>query len=353
MTSAALLAGAAVGGLMGLVLAPCVAFGICRAQQSKSNGPNASTTALGNPAVATTRIRMARLTAVLLSGTLLLLAGWTYTFGMPQSAGLSFFLALTFLLWLLRGRLAVRMRIALTLAVLGMVSLSWKTPARELRGSLQRFQEKKDTAGPTAFSTAEKLSILGLNVAMASGGFVVGFSEVARETISLCFKGPSTRVWDSDFAMRSPRVRTEVQKLVEFAQNHGRQDGPVLLPESRISWSRYSMKTDSLRVALALNSPMELRGTARREGAHWRLELVGRARAEYPRKAVHSILTVDGSPVHFDEGLFWVLQQSGWLHPYTAEWRWSILSDDPRLRELHAPILSLREQLLDLVLSFN
>jgi hypothetical protein len=50
----------------------------------------------------------------------------------------------------------------------------------------------------------------------------------------------------------------------------------------------------------------------------------------YPESAY---VTLIGRPrLRVEEGLFWVLQNHGWLYPYTAEYRFSVYSDDPRLR---------------------
>lgn len=150
--------------------------------------------------------------------------------------------------------------------------------------------------------------------------------------------------------MRSPKVRAEIRNLIDFADKQGKGGQRLTLPMTRIAWNGYAMNSDSARVALALNSPFELGGTAHREGAHWRLELVGRARAAYPHRSVLPLFSLDGERVELDEGLFLVLQERGWLHPYVAEWRWSIMSNDPRLQNRQTPFLSVREQLWGWVL---
>ena len=53
-----------------------------------------------------------------------------------------------------------------------------------------------------------------------------------------------------------------------------------------------------------------------------------------------------GQRLFLEEGLFWVLQERGWLHPYRAVWRWSVAADDPRLDELDEPVRDLRERVL-------
>lgn len=277
---------------------------------------------------------------------LLPLAAWLFILGMPQSGVFVSLAALTPLMARLRPSLASRGRMLLIPALLVSAFLFWKIPAREFQGALQHLRNKKEQAGPSSFSTRDKLGVYGLNVIMALGGFVAGFPEVAQETLSLCLQGPSTRTWHSDFAMRSPKVRAKIRQLIEFADNQGSVEQPLTLPTASIAWRSYSMSSDSARVALALNSPLVLGGTAHREGAHWRLELVGRARAEYPRRSLLPLFSLEGERVELDEGLFWVLQENGWLHPYMAEWRWSILSTDPRLQDLQTPVLSVRERVL-------
>lgn len=297
------------------------------------------------PWLTTARTTAIRAASGLGSAALGLFAAWLFIFKMPLSATFVSLVLLTTVLGSLRKPVAPRARMVLTAALVLSALLFWKTPVREFHGTLQHLKDKKEQNGPSSFSMSDTLGVYGLNVIMALGGFVAGFPEVATETLSLCSQGPPTRIWYSDFAMRSPKVRAEIHKLIEFADNQGKGENPLTLPMTRIAWNGYSMRSDSARVALAVNSPFELGGTAYREGAHWRLELIGRARVEYPHRSVLPLFSLDGERIEFDEGLFWALQKNGWLHPYVAEWRWSIRSNDARLQDLQTPILSLRERL--------
>jgi hypothetical protein len=223
--------------------------------------------------------------------------------------------------------------------------LGWRRSIRELQSNLDRLQELKDRSDSGPFGLRDHLAVYGLNLAMGIGGTVAGLPEVSEETLLLCVRDGPVRTWRSDFAMRSPRVRTEVRRLSELAQGGGVSASKALLPTTRITWTRYDPAEDSFRVALALNSPLELSGSVRTDHDGAWLDLIGHARIEYPRRAVLRLFSFEGRPVSLDEGLFWVLQQDGWLHPYTAEWRWSVRSDDPQLNDT-SPVRSWREQLL-------
>ena len=357
VAGATLVAGMATGGLGGLMMTPPVALAIERAVRSDDNQPIRPPGRAGDSSTESARNRFTRACRKVLqiatglgSAALLLFAVWLCIFGAPLSGAFVSVAALTTVLCSLRAPVAMRARMVLIPALILSAFLFWKTPVREFQSTLQRLRDKKEQTGPNSFSTGDKLGVYGLNVIIGLGGFAAGFPEVAKETIYLTLQGPSTRTWHSDFAMRSPKVRAEIRKLIEFAENQGKDEDLVTLPMTRITWSQYSMNSDSARVALALNSPLEVIGTAHREGTHWRLELVGRARAEYPRRSILLLFSLDGKRVELDEGLFWVLQESGWLHPYIAEWRWSVLSNDPRLQNLRTPFLSFRERFLAWVL---
>jgi hypothetical protein len=278
---------------------------------------------------------------VFAAGVLVLIGCWLLLLRMPATATLPLAASLVVALG---SRLRPRARLATALALVLTMAVGWRTPLRELRGSLDRLRLAKDRHGAAGLNTGDALAVYGLNLVMGLGGLAAGFPEVARETLLLCVPGPTVRAWHSDFAMRSPKVREQVQRLSALtAHENGTR---LAMPRVWIAWSGYAFGSDSMRVALALNSPLELTGTAHREGDRWRLDLVGSARSQYPPRALITIGQVDGAPIVLDEGLFWVLQERGWLHPFTAEWHWSILSDDARLRDLRTAELSWRELLV-------
>jgi hypothetical protein len=143
--------------------------------------------------------------------------------------------------------------------------------------------------------------------------------------------GPSARrVFHSDFVLGSHKVRGSLRDFAAGLQPDDsastRNYGPVA-----IEWSKsdYRLTEPEARYALALNQT-RLTARAERGGERWLMDVRDEMEVKYPES---SYVTLVGRPkLRIEEGLFWVLQNCGWLHPYTAEYRFSVYSDDPRLR---------------------
>ena len=125
--------------------------------------------------------------------------------------------------------------------------------------------------------------------------------------------------------MRSP-LRDFAASLQQTDSTLPQTYGPVW-----VEWPRsdYRLTEPEARYALALNQT-SLTARAERRGERWLIDV----RHEMQVKSPESIsVTLIGRPrLRIEEGLFWVLQNCGWLHPYRAEYRFSVYSDDPRLR---------------------
>lgn len=67
-----------------------------------------------------------------------------------------------------------------------------------------------------------------------------------------------------------------------------------------------------------LNLGMALSGAAMR----WRLSICATVEVAYPPRGALHLFEIDGRPIRIEEGLYWRLQEDGWLHPYTARWCW-------------------------------
>jgi len=182
--------------------------------------------------------------------------------------------------------------------------------------------------------TGDRVRVAGLNLAMGLGGLAVGYREVAAETLWLFFPGEPKRVWHSDFAMGSPRVRRALRELLEEARRRGEGRTHLQLPPRGIAWSPGDLERDSPRVALALNSPLRLEATAYRQAGGWRLEVRGRVAVRYPRRSRTLLGRLFDQELVIEEGLFADLQHAGWLHPFEAVWCWSVTEADPRLQDL-------------------
>jgi len=75
---------------------------------------------------------------------------------------------------------------------------------------------------------------------------------------------------------------------------------------------------------------------------------VARCLVQYPKNSRLSG-EIAGQSVCFQEGVYWVLQQNGWLYPYEVEWL--ISKQEIALAPKHAePVLLFRERLLIAIL---
>lgn len=198
---------------------------------------------------------------------------------------------------------------------------TWRVPVREVDRSIESLARRAQSpAGTSSLSLRDKLGIYGLNVAMGLAALPL-YPEAARETLLLAVPPDPTsgrRVFRSSFAMRSTRVREVVESFK--AQLRSAKGTTAALEPVRVSWPSTAYRQlggSEARVALALN-PSDVSAVARRSGRGWELEVRVEVRVEYPKRA--SVLLIESPRLRVEEGLFWALQQAGWLHPYTAVW---------------------------------
>lgn len=277
-------------------------------------------------------LRYLRALGWLVGALLLLLGAWSLLYGMLLTG---LFLLVSALVWADLGKPWVRVvQWALLVLLLLPAAAAWKTPLREYAAATADLGHRRADLG-----TTDLLGIWGLNLLMGAGGHAAGLPEVARETWLLAVPTDQVRVRASDFAMRSPKVRGAVAQMAAQA----RQRGPGPLRPQRITWSSYA--TDSPRVSLALNCPLELRGEAVEVAGVLFLSLTAACHVAYPQRAQLTLGRVDDTVLRVDEGLLWELQERGWLHPYDMVYTWQTRADDPVLQDESA-WLGWRERML-------
>ncbi|WNG45963.1 hypothetical protein F0U60_18960 [Archangium minus] len=216
-------------------------------------------------------------------------------------------------------------RVRLTAFGIGVLGLTAGAPfaAREIQYRLDTLAEGLAANG-WKLSPAGRVQVATLNLAMGLGGYALGYPEVASETLWMFVPGPPVREWRGDFAMESSLVRQSIRDMLEEARRQGRTEAPVKLSRRRVLWTKRDLGRDSLRVALALNSPLYLDAVAYPQNEGWRLEIQGRAAVRYPSRNRVPLGRLFGQPLVIEEGLFAALQVAGWLHPYEAVWRWTV-----------------------------
>ncbi len=259
--------------------------------------------------------------------------------GMPRTAGAA--LLVLGIALPVGGRRIAAVRLGAWVVLVLAISFGFRVPFREFARRHDGLAMQVHRHGSQGLSLRDRVGVYTLNLAMAVGGLVAGLPEVALEAWLMSFRGPLERTFESDFAMRSVLVRETVAGF--FAALAAERGAEVALPARQVAWRSYDQ--DSPRVSLALNGPLWLSGRAVREGGRWRLDLEGVVECRYPRSSRLTLARLGGESIALDEGLFWALQETGWLHPFTARWRWTVREGDPRLRD-PLPELSWRERLL-------
>jgi hypothetical protein len=260
----------------------------------------------------------------------LCIAGWAVLFGAPTAAVIAFTISWLALPLFNRIRLVRVLKLGVFFIVLPAAFALTPLMISEVDGRIEELAGR-DRYDRDAFDLRDKLGIYGLNIVMGLAGLPL-YPEASRETMLMVLDpGPTDRrVLRSAFGLGSPRLRL---KLAGFARTLGaadtaatRQFGPA-----RILWdaSDYRFSEPEARYALALNQTT-MSATARKEGGRWWIDVRHEVEIRYPDSLYATLI---GRPrLRVEEGLFWVLQNAGWLHPYMAEWRFGLYADDPRLR---------------------
>jgi hypothetical protein len=229
-----------------------------------------------------------------------------------------------------------------------------------------RGAEVARSGGPL-YTARERLGVHGFNHLMALGGVVAGLPEVARETVWLSWTadpfpggaaqattaqrrrqcastGPksgmslgSTRVWWTDFPMRSSHARRALASALPRLPKHpGRSvsAGSLHFIGSGNNNEAYltAALEDSVRVGLALevsDSSLQLERVDNGD-----VEASWSGTIHYPGTHTAFVLpvpTLFGPEVMVSEAVFCGMQVDGAMNPYPLEVRWDLDPDDPQL----------------------
>ncbi|MDP8239611.1 MAG: hypothetical protein P9X24_11025 [Candidatus Hatepunaea meridiana] len=259
---------------------------------------------------------------------LILIFGWGLLMRAPFLAVFAFVGLIIFSPFELEKGFIRLKRLGLLILTLVLVLFFYYKPFDEVQREMDRIAFKLNKSGHSELSTIDKMGIYSINLAMAKFGYIFGVPEIAKETFYMCIDGPKVRKWNSDFAMESPKIISALNTWKGLINRHKAGSTYIKLPTKKINWDNYN--TDK-RVALALN-PFTFECEATKEGDHWRMDCKGSVPCKYPSNSRTKLLDIKEKPFLIEEGIFWALQEEGWLFPYTAEWSWTIYNDDPRLK---------------------
>ena len=201
-------------------------------------------------------------------------------------------------------------------------------PINEINKRIDFLRKKPRVV--SSFTIRDKIGIYGLNIMMGIFGYIM-YPEVAKETLLLMFPPPKDgiRVFNSDFAIKSKKIKNIIKEF----KNKLPYKGKELTYYKKVSWSGkdFSLSSGEARYALTLN-PCKVFLKAIKKGSKYRIDVSLKVPVKYPK---NSYITLISKPLELkvEEGLFWILQRAGWLFPYTAEWKFSIDSNEQRLNE--------------------
>jgi hypothetical protein len=218
-------------------------------------------------------------------------------------------------------------RVILAIATIVMLLMFSDLAIVEAQRRFDKLEQKVVSSGAEALSFGDKLAVYNTNLVLSFYGRFLGFPEYAYQSFRLNFKTSGSRHKDSDFAMRSPKVRETLRNWVSLTHRHRKDVSHVMMPTRKISWQ---LGKEDRRAALALN-PVTLKAKACPTGQKWRFDCEATTYFNYSRNGKRFLISAGNAHLILPEGPFWVLQNTGWLKPYTIVWEWTFYSDDNRL----------------------
>ena len=149
------------------------------------------------------------------------------------------------------------------------------------------------------FSWFNKVEIYTVYVLMNVLGAPL-YPEIAKEGSLMLLPSSKDKemTFESDFFLESEFIQNKLDNYSE----------PV-----RLAWppNSYRLGGSETRIALALNT-----GTLHVEDGKAKVSVP----CTWPKQSLVNVGLPGFLDIRVQEGLFWVLEQEGWIHPYTAVW---------------------------------
>jgi hypothetical protein len=217
-------------------------------------------------------------------------------------------------------RLFIKVKITLCLIFFILAVFTYKIPITEVNNKIKKLSSYKRE--PENFAFADKAGIYGLNIIMGLSGLII-YPEAGIEALLLCFEcGPeNTRNFNSGFFLKSEKINSHPNKIYAVLASEKNKDN-LEFDRTLIIWNGYEVYNKffsrEARIALALNPALLTVSAERIKADSWRIKTSVSVRVEYPENSY--IILINDPELKVEEGLFWMLQNAGWLHPYTAVW---------------------------------
>ena len=149
------------------------------------------------------------------------------------------------------------------------------------------------------FSWFNKVEIYTVYLLMNVLGYPL-YPEIAKEASLMLWPSSEGKVmtFEDDFFLESTFIQNALDNYSE----------PV-----RLAWppNSYGLGNPETRIALALNT-----GTLHVEEGKAKVSVP----CTWPRQSLSNVGLPGLLDIRIQEGLFWILEQEGWIYPYTAVW---------------------------------
>ena len=266
-----------------------------------------------------------KLIQLAISSFLIIILLWTITFSAYYTALIVFIYILVFIPTNLYG---LSKRIILSSIVSIALLFTIQIPIKEINNNVALLAQKpRNTDTIHVFTFKDKVSMYGLHILISLVGFPL-YPEAAKEVFLMLFPADNNiRYFHSDFPMHSKKVQNTLKQFIKSLHDSNENEKTL---KKRIAWDskEYVLGNKEARYALALN-PSIMRMRAERNNSKWRIDITLKVPVAFPQNSNTQLIS---SPDLFiEEGLFWMLQEAGWLYPYEAVWSFSIY-DDNRLK---------------------
>jgi hypothetical protein len=176
----------------------------------------------------------------------------------------------------------------------------------------------------TSLNFREKIGIYGLNILMGLFAYPI-YPEAAKETLFLMIKPNNNlkREFKLKMPIKSYKINNIIRDYIAILKKEGKKGGVL---KRKLVWSshQYLNKIES-RYALAFNSG-EIVLYVKKVKDKWNIYGKIIIKISYPKRSYITLLKCSRKvKLRVEEGLFWLLQKSGWLYPYIAEWNFSLI----------------------------
>lgn len=217
-----------------------------------------------------------------------------------------------------------RMVILLTLFIL--IASGYAVVVAEMNDNIKTLSQKLYTYKTQQhFSLLDKLNIYGLNIMMGVAALPL-YPQAARETLWMIIPADKgMRKLESNFPLGSDNIN---KILVPFTSSLNSTSKKVVqLKEQTIVWkpSDYALGEPEAKYALALNAA-DVSAIATKQDTGWRIHVTTKVKIRYPERS--RVTLIHKPELQIEEGLFWILQEAGWLHSYVAYWESTITYDN-------------------------